>query len=383
LRISAQGTLRNIVLGLMLLLAGGCAIHSTRPEDGPRTGEDHLEKLLAGQQYQQALEFLPGLASAMDSAAYEAENLRVLALINDLETETESRSSVLLAQNKPFAALEVVDRALRKIPASSRLLELQSNLRQKIAKRKKDAEWALLISRADYLSDQLREYRELALLQKPSWFTNWRLAAFADNLATFRPQLVECGREALAAAKSEVAERCLQLAGEIEASETVEQLLAQARASKPGPETEPEPAAGAEPILEPVAKAKKNRPAPPAGSSLAELENRLQAEIAREDLKQGYATLSSLAEIPNATELWRNYKTQLDRTRARLVAKYLEDATAHYRGGKIAQAREDWLLVLELEPDNQTARQKLARADRVLRNLRGLQETQQQMAPAQ
>jgi hypothetical protein len=39
--------------------------------------------------------------------------------------------------------------------------------------------------------------------------------------------------------------------------------------------------------------------------------------------------------------------------------------------------------VLELEPDNQTARDKIARADKVLRKLRDLQAEQQKMPPAQ
>jgi hypothetical protein len=300
-------------------------------------------------------------------------------LINDLEKVTAEQAAELLARNEPAAALQVVDQALVKIPASARLQDLKSNLRQEIERRKNAAERALLISRVTYLASQLQGNRELALLREPSWFGNWRLEAMADALAAYRPALLNCGRQALAAAENEVAERCLQLARDIEASETVDLLLAQARIEIP----EPEPAPVVESIPEPLAEVKKTRPAPPPGPSPAELESKLQEEIARNDLRQAYATLAELEKTPEAAELWRNYKTRLDQIRVRLVAKYLEDAANQYRGNRIAQARETWLRVLDLEPDNQTARDKIARADKVLRKLRDLQAEQQKTPTAQ
>jgi hypothetical protein len=371
--------LSYLVLGFLVLLAGGCALHSPRSEDGRQAKEARLEKLLAEQQYQQALQFLPELNADLDAAAYAAEQQRLLTLINDLEKVTAGQAAELLARNEPAAALRIVEQALVKIPASAGLQDLKSNLRQEIEGRKNAAERALLISRVTYLASQLQGNRELALLREPSWFGNWRLEAMADALAAYRPALLNCGRQALAAAENEVAERCLQLARDIEASETVDQLLAQARIEIP----EPEPAAVVEPIPEPLAEVKKARPAPPPGPSPAELASKLQEELARNDLRQGYATLAELEKAPGATELWRTYKTRLDQIRERLVAKYLEDAANQYRGGRIAQARETWLRVLELEPDNQTARDKIARADKVLRKLRDLQAEQQKMPPAQ
>jgi len=172
-----------------------------------------------------------------------------------------------------------------------------------------------------------------------------------------------------------VASRCLQLAGKIEASKNVDRLLAESRGLEP--KEGAQSSAEAAPVLEPSARTKKIKPSPSASLSPKQLESRLRDEIAREDLQQGYATLASLQKVSETPELCGEYRNQLDRIRERLIAAYLDDAAAHYRGGRITRARETWLKVLELDPDNQTARDKIARADRVLKKLHDLQESQQ------
>jgi len=363
-------------------MAGGCAILPAQSEDKVLTGETHLEKLLAEQEYQKARQLLPQLATELDPADYEAKQRLLSALIDKLETETAGLANDLSAREKPAEALKVVDGALEKIPASTRLLDLRNDLRRVIERRRNLAQWNLLISRMDYLNAQLRGYRELARLKEPSWLYEWRLAAIGDAIANLGPDLLACGRQARLAAENKVADRCLQLAGEIDASKIAGHITSLGRNSgnKSGADGESE--TDLTPILEPQASIKKFKPTSPSpGSSREELEDRLSEEISREDLSQGYATLAELAKIPEAAEQCGKYKDQLDRIRDRQIAKFLDAAAVHYRGGRIAQAREYWLKVLELDPDNTTARDRIARADRVLKKLHDLQEAQQKPNP--
>ncbi len=377
-RTFAPRLMRCIALGLALLLAGGCAVLPAQPEERGLTGEARLEKLLADRQYQKALQFLPELATELDSAAYKAKQRQLLALIDKLETETVDRANDFSARNEPAAALKVLDEALKKIPASTKLLDLRKNLRDEIDHRRNLAKWNLLISRVVYLNAQLQGYRELARLKGPSWLNEWRLAAIGDAIADLSPDLLECGRQALSAAENKVADRCLQLAGEIEGPKSVDRMPAQARGIEKGPESEPDLTS----IMEPLAEIKKFKPASAQpGPSPEELEDRLREEIARQDLRQGYATLGDLEKIPAAAGQYGKYKSQLDQIRERQIAEYLDDAAAHYRGGRIAQAREYWVRVLELDPDNKTALDKIARADRVLKKLHDLQESQGKTIP--
>jgi tetratricopeptide (TPR) repeat protein len=205
----------------------------------------------------------------------------------------------------------------------------------------------------------------------------------AEALDALGPELLDCGRQALAASEKEIAGQCLRMARDIDETADVADLLARVEDRGPPPEPAPVPAPVAESALVPITATKKIRPGMAADTpSLPDLENLLQQEIAGGEIIKGYATLAILKKLPNAAESWRDYKARLDQARKRLVAGYLEKGADLYRDGMIAEARETWQQVLELEPDNALALEKIARADRVLNKLLSLQKAQQKKPPA-
>ena len=78
------------------------------------------------------------------------------------------------------------------------------------------------------------------------------------------------------------------------------------------------------------------------------------------------------AKVVSAYNYLRN--GQLDKAKESRIAKQLEEGASLYRRGKISEARRTWQKVLALDPQNQTAIEKVARADKVLKSIQELQK---------
>jgi len=360
--------LLTVALGATLLTAAGCAVFSPQPNT-LQEKQATMEKLINNNSYQRALLYLQKTETDNSSEAYQTQYQRLIQLIYEYETAISQEAIAQANHNDLLAAVTTVKHGLLKVPESSRLTALKKEFEQERDKRLAEAERNILLSKAEYLASQLEGYEEQALLSKTSFFTRWQISGMETSLAALRPKLMTCGIEALAANQTDIAERCLHLAMGIEASEEVNRLLDKARA-----ETDKS-------SIVPISEAKKTRPPSLQSASFHELEEKLRQEIARGEIINAYVTLAKLEQFSDAAEQSDNYREQLDRDKAERIAAHLEEGAGLYRNGKIAEARDAWLQVLELDENNYTANEKIARADKVLKKLHSLQDSQHQITP--
>lgn len=363
----------KVLLGVILLVfTTGCVAMDYSKGGSEQQKQAKLEKLVSKQDYHKALVYLNKVGQEKDSEVYKSEYQRITLLMEEIETDVTKKAASLTEVNDLLGAAILVEQALEKIPESEKLLKLNDSLRQERKKRFAENERSLLLSNGEHLISQLQYRGEQAKLEKPSSKINGQIKRMEKSLAALYPDLLVCGQQTIDLKQYDVAGKCLEMAGKINDSEEVNQLLA--RIDSIAQETEVVVKNGDVAIL---AETKKSKPAAVLASSFLELEKKLEHEIAQGELLKAYGYLAKLEKLPGKKEQIENYRRRLDKFREKRIATKLEEGSGLYRSGKISEARSRWQDVLALDPENQIAREKIIRADKVLKSIQDLQKTQQ------
>lgn len=349
---------------IVLLLATGCTLLTAPPKGYTPENQQALEKLVTEKKYQRALTYLEQMQLDENGKTYKTQQRRITSLISNFEQEVVRQTTDRTVLGDYAGAIEIVDQALGKIPLNKKLLGLSVSLKKTRDKRLANTSHNLLLSKAEYLISQLEWHEEEALLEKPSFLSRWRLNGIRNSLESLHPDLITCARKALAARQDDVAERCLHTAAMIDNSAIVNQLFSQITSNEVGSS------------LVPLSEEKKIRPASATASSFLEIEEKLKKEIEEGYLLKAYETLTELTSFPGKEEAVNKYRQILDNKKGNRIAKHLKEGSDLYRNGRIAEAREAWRKVLKLEPNNHTANEKVARADKVLQRIEYLQKSQ-------
>ena len=355
----------------ILILASGCALIGAPQQGDTPENKQAIEHLISKKKYHQALSYLDKMQLDEISVAYTSQHRNITRLIRNLEKEVVKKTTDMTVQGNYAEAIEIVDHALEYIPESKKLLNLSSSFRLEKDKRLSTTRHNLFLSEAEHQISQLEWHEEKALLEKPSAFSRWQMKRRKSSLKSLRPELIECAREALGTQQNDIAERCLHTAAMIYSSATVNRLLSQITSDNDGSS------------LVPLSEEKKIRPASATAPSFLEMEAKLQKELEEGNLPEASATLAELARFPGKEEQLTRYRQILDDKKNNRIDGLLKDGSDLYRTGKIAQAREAWLKVLELDPNNHTANEKIARADKVLQRIEDLQKSQQKTPSGQ
>lgn len=364
-------TTAGLILVALLFLSSGCTLLGPPPGGNTPENQLALKKLVSAKKYHRALSYLQKMQLDETSATYQSQHRRITRLIRNLEQEVVKQTTEMTVQGGYAEAIEIVDRALEDIPESGKLLELRSALKQARDKRMLNTRYNLLLSEAEYQISQLEWHEEQALLRKSSLFSRWRVRGMKNSLKSLHPDLIECATEALAARQGDIAERCLHMAAMIEDSEVVNRLLSQIKSGESGS------------ALVPLSEEKKIRPASATAPSFLQMEAKLKNEIEAGELLKAFATLADLTRFPGKEDQLKTYRQLLDQKKENRVTKLLQEGSELYRLGKIAQARDAWQKVLDLDPNNHTANEKIVRAEKVLKRIEALQKTQQKSSAEQ
>ncbi|MEN8142661.1 MAG: hypothetical protein ABFQ82_03575, partial [Thermodesulfobacteriota bacterium] len=275
---------------VILLLATSCTL-LTAPQRGyTPENQQTLEKLLSGEEYQRALIYLDKMQLDENDKAYKSQQRRITRLRESLEREVVKKTTDMTVQGDYAEAIELVDQAMDSIPQSTKLINLSDTLREARDKRLVVTRHNLLLSEAEHLISQLEWHEEKTLLKKPSIFSRWRINRMKNLLESLHPELIDCAKQALAANRGDIAERCLHTAAMIDNSTMINQMLSQITNDEEGS------------ALVPLSEEKKIRPASATAPSFLEIEAKLKKEIAEEKLLQAYETLAELTSFPGKEE---------------------------------------------------------------------------------
>jgi len=354
-----------ILPAVILFLSSGCAILGPAREGYTPKNQATLEKLISKQRYHKAGRYLEKMALGEDNRNYISQRRRLARLTSELEKDINKKVTARIDLGDYAGAIDIVNGALKKVPENELLLGLDRRLRKERDRRLAATERNLLLSEAEYQLSQLEWREEQALLDHPSLYSRWRMRSIKSSLNSLHPDLIDCGKEALGSRQNNIAERCLHMASIIKKSKVVDQLLGQISTDGSG-----------QPLV-PLSEAKKIRPASATAPPFLKMEAKLKTEIEKGELLKAYATLAELSRFPGKEEQINRYRLQLDTDKRTMITELLQQGASLYRIGNIAEARSKWQEVLLLDPENHTALEKIARADKVLKKLQYLQELQQ------
>ena len=364
--------LLSIVLLVSVLFAvPGCAVLDSGRVGSAPQNQVALERMVASQNYHKALIYLDEIEAESAGEFYKSQHHRITRLTKEFEEDVDQKAVVRAGLDDLQGAVALVEQALGKIPESTNLLKLRDNLRQVRNRKLAANDRNMLLGKAEYLVARLEWYEEQARLEKSSLITRWLMRRKEKALIGLHPDLLECGQQAIKLAEYVVAEKCLQMAKKIDDSELVSQLLVQINDSFSTTET-----VSYEECVVLISATKKAKPAVVLLALFRELEAVLQQEIDKGELLKAYASLAKLEKFLGKEEQLQGYRQQLDKARESRIAKQLAEGASLYRRGKISEARRTWQKVLALDPQNQTAKEKVARADKVLKSIQDLQKAQ-------
>ncbi|RRQ21106.1 hypothetical protein [Thiohalobacter thiocyanaticus] len=196
-----------ILLVTGMLLAGGCSVTPSRDTDilSPVTR--------AGTEYEQARELY-------------AEDPAIIDLYRDRLVEL----SLTLAQHRRqegewYAAERTLEHALTYLPEHDRLQQaLDETARQRQAQMQHTRDQALA-AEAQYELARRTALREQVRLQETDYLHDWRLSRNTRRLEALAEPLRNCARRNLERDALELAERCLELAGQIRGEDFVQDTL--------------------------------------------------------------------------------------------------------------------------------------------------------------
>jgi tetratricopeptide (TPR) repeat protein len=364
-------TATALLPAVILLLASGCAFLGPGKAGYTPKNQAVLENLLSEQQYYKAGRYLEKMALGKNNKNYISQRRRLIRLTSELEKDVAEKVTARVDMDDYASAIDIINRALKKVPESKIVLDLDRSLHKERDRRLAVTEQNLLLSKAEYMLSQLEWHEEQALLDHPSLFSRWQMSSIKRSLNSLHPDLIDCGKKARETKQQHIAERCLHMAAMIKKSKVVDQLLDQINTD------------GAGQSIVPLSEAKKSRPASATAPPFLEMEAKLKAEIEKGELLKAYATLAELSRFPGKREQMTRYRQQLDTDKRTRITQLLQQGASLYRISNIAEARSKWQEVLRLDPDNHTANEKIARADKVLKKLQYLKESQQKIPTSQ
>ncbi|MBU0482696.1 MAG: hypothetical protein KKG47_16505 [Proteobacteria bacterium] len=343
---------KALLLMIWLLLATGCAVKTHAPD--LTTTPDTvllLDQLVSEQEYTKALETLEALENKIAGEDYDSRKRQISRLINEFEKNTIAAATAIADREDMPTAISLIDTALMKVPASKELSDFHLRLIRERERRMEEAQTHLLFLEAEYLLGRLKWYKEQSRLIKPSLITRWQMSSMEGSLDHLRDRFLACEKKQQGAGNPELAAKCQLMATRIHPESSTEKNIP--------PEPEPDQVKPEE-----LFKTKKSRPAQPVAAPPAPTAD----PAANQSPEQNTTSVAREIKGSEATEEKPENPTRM------MIEQYMQEGASLYRTGKISEARDTWLKVLDLDSEHQAAQEQIARAEKVLKRLDSLKK---------
>lgn len=355
-----------LLLAALVLLSGCASFQANRPGVAER-----VELMLSEHEYARALETialvkpshpdykrLQGWRQTIqkNARAWEAE------LVRDVEQMIEA--------DQWYNAQQQLDEGLQKLPQSEALIRTQQRFLYRRGVRLAGINHRLTLARGRGLPAEIAALEELAAVDPQDAEIKAELARRRGMLADAQRDLVECGRTALSAGRTDRARECLTIARGIARSPDVEKMLAtleKSRTAKKQAQKQQQ---------RQVQAAAQKRVERDQARKLEELQVAYNRALQNGDLNTARQHLDVLLKVQPTAAL-RQDSARLDQRIKRQVDRSMEDGRNLYTQGDFQGARAIWVAALRLDPGNQELKDNIARAERVLKKLKTLSDDQQ------
>lgn len=351
------------IIVLVAITLGAC----TPLEEFYLTPEKRIDRLIAKQEYAQALAVLESLPpNAPAAAGRQQKRQQIEALIADYERAALEDARRKQEKDELAEAYEVLDLALRRIPGSAKLQQAHTILREQQAERMREIEERLLIADTESLLQKSSLWEERVQVKSDGSAgieTRTQMEQVRTRLKTCREKLMECGLRALDNNRFERADKCLNLAQQIEYKGDVAQALARLNEKTTS-------------ITRQVRVKKQRTQEAQRRKESEQLLTQLREAIAAADLPGAQLALSRLNSLGVQNQELASLQQALNKAISDRVEELLEQGNALYRDEKVQEAKAAWEAALMLDPANERVRMSIERADTVLKKLQELQQQQ-------
>jgi hypothetical protein len=277
------------------------------------------------------------------------------------ETRLADEALRLAAEQQWQAALDVIELGLDRVPDGDSLRKTREQVLVERDAYLKTLETRLLISRAEQLARDLplrTEIAEAVPEDRQARSARTRAAREASQIAG---RLLDCGEQARARQETYLALRCLRLAVRLEPDGPARATLAEVER-------------GARRAEGKARTAKRQRLEKRQARERDTLVAAYKDAFATGDLARARRNLEAAAELAPADREILSLESQLRLAIEEQLEIGIEQGRRRYIVGDVQGALETWTPLLELDPNHKQLQDHIDRAERVLRNLRELEE---------
>lgn len=346
--------------GLALLFASlsGCAelVLVQHPVD-----DATIERWMDEKRYSKVLEVLERRAQRSNELDAEKRLETVRAQAAEYDQERARAARQLLEDGKLDQAEEVLNLALNHFPDGEQLQQAAQQLRRIRQNRIDALETKLLLAQADWLSESVPIYQQLATVEPSNLDAIRQARRMEQERSEVAQRLAAIGLTAHAEGDTEAAKRYLAASKKLQPSVPVTDVLdhlgKQERRKKIVEQAQQRE----------VATRKKRQEA-------QQLADRTRQALQHLQLQQARSHVQKLEQVdPEFAEL-DTLRLRLELAIDTRVESLLKTGDDHYADGRIAEAKRVWEAGLALAPENTELTNRVERAERVLNRLQELRE---------
>ncbi|AGF77315.1 hypothetical protein UWK_00737 [Desulfocapsa sulfexigens DSM 10523] len=319
-----------------------------------------LDEYQAGQEFGKALSLIADTPEEYPHAL-EIEKRRRL-ILDELRAYEKSVISTALKQerkNEWPAAKLTYSQALQKSGESKTLESAQQNMLLRFQKKLDNLEYEELIITGEWLQKKLPLLEDLHASSPNDLVVQWKYSRTKNDAREIALQLLHLGEQMLAENNLAMARRIVPLVVEL----------------YPGPEADSQMDRLDKQIRKRAIEKQKDRKKVAIRKDKKSMEsfNKAMAFGKLAEARQHLSRLTAGAQKTVAVELMQE---RLHREISEYVEEELSVGDSFYRAGDYEQAIRAWENIIALEPENETVKSKLKRAETIVEKLHSLRKRQ-------
>lgn len=352
----------SLLSSLFLVTQAGC-LQTTKFS----TVEPQLEEWEKNHEYGRSLDTLAQI-DPKDPDYTKAALLRkqVEKRAADYEQQVREETQQKIKKGDWDSALNQYDEALSNHPRSAVIKDGLVKLYQQQKDELDALERKRLIQHGKWLRDVLPIYRDMVRVDPRSYQTQSRLDAIISEAVQISSGLTLRGNQALADNDLVAAEDMLPLAAALHNAPVTEKNLMILRDRQ-------------EQVVSKQLESRrlKDKKAQAKKRSLIDQVKKYDTAFAEQDFITARQHLTAIDKLDNRYQKLAAMKAELKTAIDNKVTILFETGVSAYSRGEYEQAAKQWRATLKLDPSHQQAKEKLQRAEKVLKNLKKLKAKQE------
>lgn len=342
---------------LLLQLTACASLHALRPDI-----TEQVDEWVVEHEYARAI-------ATIEAVSPKREHYQQLqARLPEIRRRAERYESELVQEALRLAteqhwqeALDVIDLGLERVPDGERLQATRDQVLSERDDYLATLNTRLLINHAEQLIRDIPVRNEIAEIVPRDHTARSARDDAQRDAATVAEKLLACGRRAREQSENYLALRCLRLSVELAPSDDARAALAEVESTARRRE-------GA------VQAKRRQRLAKEKEAQRDALISAYKIAFAKGDLTSARRDLEAAAALAPADREILSLESELTLAIDEQVQEGIERGRRRYILGDIQGALETWTPLLELDPGNKKLQEHIDRAQRVLRNLKELEE---------